>query len=173
LKPEELQSFLIRLIRRLLFSGIIIIPLAGAALSEGTGYHILNISYNKTLLRLGPYIDLSPPPGDYARSPACGTVLYWCSVNVSLNPIFYPLSHLFQEETQSNMYTVVIMGPILATSEHDVNETTILTAVSGEFLRNIPYLLIVAFIIETLLEGIFSRIRVKLKMVSPDGWSPK
>jgi len=149
------------------------IPLAGAALSEGIGYHILNMSYNETLLRLTTLSDLSPPQEEDTRWAPSATVLYRCSVNVSLNPIFYPLSHLFQEGTPSNLYTVVITGMILPTREHDVKETTIAKAVSGELWRNIPYLLIVAFIIETLLEGIFSRIRVRLRRDSPDGWSPK
>jgi len=173
------------------------IPLVSAALSQGTGYQILNINYNRTRIQFeesAAYtcgLEFLSSFGEEMQASALqrgngfrvdfhggvprsvgpfGAVLHTCSVNFSLNPFLYPVNSFFQDTSKSNAHTVLTTGRILE-GEHasvEVREGTISTALFPELLKNIPYMLFVAFIVETLLERVFRGSLAKLKVGSPN-----
>lgn len=145
-----LHSFL----KKSLVTGFIILFLGLIALSEGTGYETIEISH-KTLTfgsRTVDYGALHGGPGEIGL----GHMAFICNVNVSLNPFLYPLSYLMGDGKRS--YTSwKVACPLVINYKDEVMNSAKFGAVLPEFLKNLPYILFIGFLIESVIEKLMQK----------------
>jgi len=112
------------------------------ALSEGIGYNAneITVETEHVVPRVHDLFGPGPETG-------VGGINYTCTVNVTLNPLLYPLSYLFGNGQISHTFTV-FDGPILyAGKRYEVISSTKFGAVFPEMCRNLLYYLIVATVV--------------------------
>jgi len=132
IRKFKLKSILLAI---LLLTAIVMLLLILFALNNGVGYEgKVNVTSTKLLVEGHP----------------CAGVECICDVDMRLNPFLYPISHVSGRGKVSGVYSFVYY-PI---SEHgirvnleEIEDSALGSLVWGELMSNLPYLLVVSFLI--------------------------
>lgn len=146
-------KFLRSSLKKLLATGFITLLLGLFALYEGVGYETINVSGKTTsILSSGCDVRMGPYDANVVM------VLHEYSANVSLSPFFYPISYLLGNGNSSNIYRK-LDDPLLPDRGHGMVDNAKFGAVFPEFLRNLPYLFLIGFLTELLIEKLYRKVQ--------------
>lgn len=150
-------------LKKLLSTGFAVLFLGIVALHEGAGYETIRI--NSKNIRIIPWmVDIGGVGGMRGFEVGTGGILYICIVNVSLNPFLYPLSYLLWNG-KSSCTSTAFAYPLLWDKSHEAMDSAKFRAVFPEFLRNLPYISLIGFLIELLVEKLYRKSCSKLDLV--------
>ena len=145
-------KFLRPFLKKLLATGFVMLFLGLVALHDGVGYETIEINVKTTEIIPHVYDFWGPGPETGA-----GGVLYTCNVIISLNPFLYPLSYLLGNGKISHT-SGHFDGPILhgGSARYEAMESAKFGAAFPEFFGNLPYIFVIGFLIESLVEKLYS-----------------
>lgn len=140
-------------LEKILFVAIFTLLLSIIAFSEGIGYNAneITVESEHVLPRVHDLFGPGPETG-------VGGILYLCIVNISLNPLLYPLSCLSGNEQVLHISAILDYPVLYAGRKYEVISTAKFGAVFPEVCKNFAYYLIVSIIILFLAEKAYNKI---------------
>jgi len=148
-------KFLRSFLRKLLATGFVMLFLGVIALSEGAGYETIEVSHRT--LTLGPRIvDYGPHHGGSGEI-GLGCIVFICNVDVALNPFLYPLSYLMGNG-KSSCISSEAACPLVMNLKDEAMDSAKFGAVFPEFVRNLPYIFVIGFLIESVIEKLYRKV---------------
>jgi len=154
-----LLKLLRSLLNKLPTTGVFILLLAFLALRSGTGYETTEV--NHEILVITPQIaDFGGRFG--LPEIGIGHFVYICNVNVSFNPFLYPLSFLSGKGNASST-SRESSSPLLVNKKYEALDSAEFSAVFPEFLRNLPYIVVIGFLMGLLAEKLYCRIYAHIR----------
>ena len=152
----ELNSFFTKLIA----VGFITLLLGLVGLSEGAGY--VTISVNHKTLSISPrHVDLGGRYG--VPEIGLGHIVFICNVTVSLNPLLYPMSYLIGNG-KSSCVCKEAAYPMVVNKKYETMNNAKFGAVFPEFLRNLPYIFVIGFLINFFITKLYLKISSKFDL---------
>lgn len=151
---DELK-FLRSFLKKLLATGFVMLFLGLVALSDGAGYETTEINH-RTLTLVPKTVDYG---GRYGVGEiGVGCIVFICNVDVALNPFLYPLSYLMGNG-KSACASKATACPLVINKKDEAMSDAKFGAVFPEFLRNLPYIFVIGFLIESAIEKLYRKVR--------------